>query len=304
MAFIYDLADTWAAAGTVFTAIKLNVTNTASATGSNLMDLQVDSVSKFRVDKNGTLFTGGGEVSTNPAFSMNQGRMYVDFSGYRLIYSVLNTPLFAVNAGYGLVLPSGTPFAFSSTALATGAGDVFLYRDGVANTLAQRNGTNAQAFNIYNTYTDANNYERGFMRWTSNVFEIGTQAGTTGTGRNISISLGGTGSQNVSIATVAFQGFNLLYNGTPFVEFRKYAGGGTTGWVSNSSDMHYRWTSTSSSAIEGDVGIKRDSAGVLKITNGNNAATGAGKLIFIVPTTDPGITGALWNNAGTLSISA
>ena len=34
---------------------------------------------------------------------------------------------------------------------------------------AQRNGTAAQTYRLYNTYTDASNYERGFMRWNSNV---------------------------------------------------------------------------------------------------------------------------------------
>jgi len=37
--------------------------------------------------------------------------------------------------------------------------DVFLSRD-AANTLAQRNSTNAQTFNLYGTYTDSSNYRR------------------------------------------------------------------------------------------------------------------------------------------------
>lgn len=231
MAYIYNLADTWNASGTTFAAIKMNVTDTASAAGSLLMDLQVGGASRFSVGK--------------------------------------------------------------------GAGAIF-----ATNLIEQRNGTSAQAFNLYNTYTDASNYERGFMRFVSNVLQIGAEAAGTGTGRSISISPGGTGTQIVSIATVGFQAFDLRYNATPFIQFQKYAGGGTTGWVTNASDIHYRWTSSGTAAAEGDVGIKRDAAGVLKITNGNGAASGAGKLIFIVPTTNPGITGALWNNAGTLAISA
>ena len=38
----------------LFTSIKLNVTDTASNAGSNLLDLQVGGVSKFKVDKSGT----------------------------------------------------------------------------------------------------------------------------------------------------------------------------------------------------------------------------------------------------------
>lgn len=58
--------------------------------------------------------------------------------------------------------------------------DLILARD-AANTLAMRNSTAAQTFNIYNTYTDASNYERGAIFWTANQFKIDTQAAGTGT---------------------------------------------------------------------------------------------------------------------------
>lgn len=64
--------------------------------------------------------------------------------------------------------------------------DLFLARD-AANTLALRNGTNAQAFNVYNTYTDASNYERGYFRYVANVLEIGSAAAGTGTERPLAI---------------------------------------------------------------------------------------------------------------------
>lgn len=50
---IFDLVDTWNAGGTTFTAIKMNVTDTASASGSLLMDLQVGGASLFNVTKAG-----------------------------------------------------------------------------------------------------------------------------------------------------------------------------------------------------------------------------------------------------------
>lgn len=55
MANIYDMADTWNAGATTFAAIKMNVTDTASAAASLLMDLQVGGTSKFRVFKNGKI---------------------------------------------------------------------------------------------------------------------------------------------------------------------------------------------------------------------------------------------------------
>lgn len=73
--------------------------------------------------------------------------------------------------------------------------DTAIQRDGAANTLALRNGTAAQAFNVYNTYTDASNYERGVFDWASsaNTLRIGTEAAGTGSARSLEFVTGGTG---------------------------------------------------------------------------------------------------------------
>lgn len=52
---IYDMADTWNNGATTFTAIKMNVTDTASNAASLLIDLQVGSNSKFNVRKDGQI---------------------------------------------------------------------------------------------------------------------------------------------------------------------------------------------------------------------------------------------------------
>lgn len=65
-------------------------------------------------------------------------------------------------------------------------GDAVLLRD-AANTLALRNGTNPQAFRAYNTFTDTSNYERGGLRWSSNILELFTEAAGTGTARGIAV---------------------------------------------------------------------------------------------------------------------
>lgn len=66
------------------------------------------------------------------------------------------------------------------------AADAFLQRD-AANTLAQRNGVNAQAFRLYNTFTDAANYERLQIEWSANVAFIHTGAVGTGVPRDLNI---------------------------------------------------------------------------------------------------------------------
>jgi hypothetical protein len=62
-----------------------------------------------------------------------------------------------------------------------------------ANTTSQRNLTNAQTFQLYNT-TDSGltNFERGWLSWVGNTFKIGTEAGGTGTARNLTFVTGGT----------------------------------------------------------------------------------------------------------------
>lgn len=59
MSFIYDMTDTWNAAGTTFNAIKMNVTDSASAAGSLLVNTQVGGVTQFSVGKSGNGYFAG-----------------------------------------------------------------------------------------------------------------------------------------------------------------------------------------------------------------------------------------------------
>lgn len=180
MANIYDMSDTWNDGATTFNAIKMDVTDTASDSASLLMDLQVGGSSKFSVRKDGYITTSApiqvgtfGIISVNNAVKIGFGTTQNSY--YNLGSSSLN-------------IGSALSIAWSSTLNAsTGTKDLFIFRD-AANTLAQRNSTNAQTFNLYNTYTDASNYERGFMKWSSNVLEIGAEALGTGTARDVVLS--------------------------------------------------------------------------------------------------------------------
>lgn len=53
MSDIFDLTDTWNNGATTFTAIRMNVTDSASQNASLLIDLQRGGTSQFRVDKFG-----------------------------------------------------------------------------------------------------------------------------------------------------------------------------------------------------------------------------------------------------------
>lgn len=54
-----------------------------------------------------------------------------------------------------------------------------------ANVLAIRNSTNGQMLRVYNTYTDASNYERGEVGFSSNTFYVRAQNAGTGTQRQL-----------------------------------------------------------------------------------------------------------------------
>jgi hypothetical protein len=54
-----------------------------------------------------------------------------------------------------------------------------------SNVVSQRNGTNAQSSYIYNTYTDASNYERGAVRWTTNEFVVAAESAGSGSSRSL-----------------------------------------------------------------------------------------------------------------------
>jgi len=164
----------------VFTLVSGNVTNTLSpTTGSYLMDLKIDNVSKFNVDNRGQLTLNFGSPSGSWQF--------VDKSTASLGLQRSGLDTFTVRQGSKFGIASNMAFCWGTST----AEDTFLYRD-EANVIGQYNAANPQAYRLYNTRTDASNYERGFMRWSSNVLQIGTEAGGTGSARNLELQTGGT----------------------------------------------------------------------------------------------------------------
>ena len=176
MSYIYNLLDTWNDGATTFTAVKMNVTDTASNAASLLMDLQVGSASKFSVSKIGAL-TALTSVSSSSG----------SFSAYVVTPTIL-------------VSTSNPTIAFG------GSSDAILTRD-APNTLALRNSTAAQAFNIYNTYTSSTSFERYSVDWitTANLVIVGPNKGSGGGTQRVQrlsyLEDGGAGSTTPSLGT-------------------------------------------------------------------------------------------------------
>jgi hypothetical protein len=170
---VLDLAQTWNNAAVTFTGARIDITNTASGTGSRFLDCMVGGASAIRLARIGstpyalfgTADNGIGAISTSqPALIANGGVAFV------------------VNSGSGgAYIRSDSPYAWASGTNLTGATtDLFLRRD-AANTLAQYNGTAAQTFRIYNTFTSATNFERlNIIAQAAGSVIIGTEKGSGG----------------------------------------------------------------------------------------------------------------------------
>jgi len=70
------------------------------------------------------------------------------------------------------------------------------YGDGIlipttGNLIEQRNGVNPQILRIYNTFTDASNYERGQLEWSGSILRLQTSASGTGTARGLALNAQG-----------------------------------------------------------------------------------------------------------------
>jgi hypothetical protein len=73
-----DLAQTWNAVGVTFTGLKFNFTNTASAAGTSLMNLQIGGKNVFTLTKNPAFYVYNASDSNNPPTDYERGTF--DFS--------------------------------------------------------------------------------------------------------------------------------------------------------------------------------------------------------------------------------
>lgn len=234
---IYDLADEWNAAGTTFTAIKMNVTDTASAAGSMLLDLQVGGASQFRVSKGGritaqTLTIGlGGQtaVADNTALGF-EALNSASLTGIRntgVGYQALNiTTSGNSNTAVGRLALSLNTTGGSNVAIGSGAGR--------ENTTGASN-VSVGASALFNNTTGSNNTG------------VGNNAGdviTTGA-RNTIIGSGSDPSANNGIdQTVIGEGLTGKGDDTAFI-------GGTNGAYNEKNVT--TWETTSDKRIKKNI---------------------------------------------------
>jgi len=138
MAFIYNLTDTWNSGATIFTSVKMNVTDTASNAASLLMDLQVGAVSQFNIGKAGVVTIGNNLLAkTDNAFDIgasgaNRPRNLYMGSWIRMANTTVAALPAAATAGVGacmLVTDALSP-TFGSAVVGGGAVTIPVFSTG------------------------------------------------------------------------------------------------------------------------------------------------------------------------------
>jgi hypothetical protein len=161
-----DLSQTWNNGAVAFTGIKFNVTNTASATASMLVDLQQNGVQVAAVSYHGQILGS---------------RIYAGGS--------LNGPTVAL-FNNNVCMPTAGEIRWADGTSAFNTTELVLLKE-ANNVLAQRRTTNAQTFRLYGTYTDSSNYERLAAITAAGDYSLTPQAGGTGTLRGLQLVASG-----------------------------------------------------------------------------------------------------------------
>jgi hypothetical protein len=163
---LIDLSGTWNTSGTP-SAIKCNVTDTASNASALLLQLQTGGTNRMVVTKAGVATIGSSAIAGG-------GTVLNLVSSY-------GTSSLSVTGG-GLLGTSGA-FAANGTISSSvfAIGETEIQRE-AAYVSSFRRSTNAIQLNVNNTFTSATNFERATMDWrtTAGLFRFGTEKGSGG----------------------------------------------------------------------------------------------------------------------------
>ena len=193
---VLNLSQTWNNASVVFTAVKVNATATAANNSSLLVDLQVAGSTKFKIDRYGAV-TGDQYIVSGSQNSLQYNSVRIGNTSY---------------------------IGFTSGSYSTSA-DAGIYRDS-AGVIGQRYSTTAQTYRIYNTYTDASNYERVSLNWTSNVCYLQPENAGTGSARIFVPVTGGTTVAGLPTASSALVGARAFVTDASATTFLSTVSGG------------------------------------------------------------------------------
>jgi hypothetical protein len=189
-------------------------------------------------------------------------------SGY-LNFRVNGVDRAAIGPSAQVQLRSDGAFSWSSTASPVGTADLWLFRD-APNTLALRNGANAQGLRVYNTYADASNYERLSFDYSGGNFRIMSQAAGTGSNRSLSLGTANTERWFISGASGHF-----IPNADSAYDLASPANRVRDGWFSRNVSAGGTLSVTGAASIQGlTVGLGNNGVS-------SNTAVGVGVLAAV-----------------------
>jgi hypothetical protein len=188
---LIDASQTWNNAAVTFTGLRVNVTNTASASASLLADFQVGGTSVANIRRDGrVLATSFALVS---GANSGTGFSYQSATGDGGHIQCFNNAGSQIFTATNLIFRCSGDLSLGRAAALGQSPDTILVRDD-AGVLAQRNAANAQTFRIYNTFTSTTNFERlNIIAQSAGSVIIGTEKGSAGgTARALELSVDGT----------------------------------------------------------------------------------------------------------------
>jgi hypothetical protein len=286
--------------------------------GSGLLDLD----GTLKVDE-GISLPSATPLVFNGATNINATSTYsIIKSGARLEFRTTNTyPFFAVSH-FTAVIGATSTLSFSNSASAAGTRDVALSRASAGH-LQLGNGT---VNDTSGTLSLSDLIATGDITLSDGaIIDVGSGTGDLTIDAdfvsipNAKLSLGSSGKLQFSAATDQGNAYSLRKSGV-----RIYAHGNLNNdaaFMYTFSKFHFHstmvlgWGSGNGAGDSVDIGFSRGGSGHLKLGNGTqNDASGklevsdlvaAGNVDFSgLPTSDPAVAGRLWNDSGTLKISA
>jgi hypothetical protein len=201
--------------------------NAASGFTGSLLDLQVNGTRKIAAFSNGN-------VGTQSSYGF--GILDVGANLYAGVRAS-GAWLCEFSDG-GFAVKSNSYIGFGSSPTPSGyAGwpDTLLFRD-AAGVVAQRAGTAAQAFRLYNTFTDNSNYERLSTTWSSNVCYTKAENAGTGSARLYVPVTGATTVASLPSASTAGAGARAFVTDASATTFLSTVSGGGANKVPVVSD--------------------------------------------------------------------
>lgn len=168
------ITQTWNDAADTFNSLVINVTDTNSASASNLIQANVGGVAKFAVRKTGEMyFVNVNGTGTTAIKAFGNDLLFCDNNQVR-------HTRFTTNTANTVQLEAIGAFGWVSAGSAANNADTSMWRD-AAGTVALRNSTTAHALRVYGTHTDATNYQRMSIASASQTLSGVTGASVTAT---------------------------------------------------------------------------------------------------------------------------